>query len=98
MKIYSNNQPKLMTKQFNFTNNHLENDIDFGQNAIKHLETFNIPIIGGSRLNKIYQNIVLERFNIKTPKIYFNTKTFEPFKSIEEFDSFCDLKEFVLNQ
>lgn len=104
MKIYSTNPPTLLTNQFDFTQNHLEPNIDlafefehnFYANVTNHLNVLNIPIIGGNRLDKIYQSLVLEQFDIRTPKTYFNTKTFGTFKSIEEFDSFCDLKEFVV--
>lgn len=104
MKIYSNNPPILLTNQFDFTQNHLEPNIDlafefevsFYKDAKRHFDVLNIPTIGGERLDKIYQYWVLERFNIVTPKTYFNTKTFKPFSSIQEFDSFCDLSEFVV--
>lgn len=104
MKIYSTNPPTLLTNQFDFTQNHLEPDIDlafeyengFYKDVTTHLNVLNIPIIGGNRLDKIYQSLVLEQFSVKTPKTYFNRKAFKPFNSIQEFDSFCDLKEFVV--
>lgn len=104
MKIYSTNPPTLLTNQFDFTQNHLEPNIDlaleyengFHKDVTIHLNVLSISIIGGLRLDKLHQSLILDQFGIRTPKTYFNRKTFNPFHSIEEFDSFCELKEFVV--
>jgi len=103
MKIYTQNPPTILTNQFEFTNNQFDSDIKLAfQNEVAFYEDvstifkiFDIPIIGGKRLDKIRQSIVLKQNDIITPDTYFN-KELAPFRSIEEFDSFCELTEFVV--
>jgi len=104
MKIFTTNPPKILSNQFEFVNSILSKDIQLAfQNEVSfygdttlQLEVLNIPIIGGQRLNKIQQFIVLEQENVHTPKTYFYLPENRPFNSIEEFDSFCDFNEFVV--
>jgi hypothetical protein len=104
MKIYATNPPQILSKQFDFVSTPFEKDIKiafqyetrFYDYETSLLQVLNIPIIGGQRLDKIEQFIVLQQENIFTPTTYFYTPEYRPFKSIEEFDSFCELNEFVV--
>jgi len=104
MKIYTNNIPSILSNQFDFTTSPYDKDIKlafqnesaFYGNIKSHLDVFNIPIIGGERLNKIQQYIILKQYDIRTPNTYFNNKEYTAFRSIGEFDSFCELNKFVV--
>lgn len=104
-KILVTNVPKLVTGQFDFierTYNMSGIDLafnyegDFGSDMLRRLAAYGVPVIGGSRLHKHEQVVVMERLFIEHPKSYFNRSTFEPFNCIEEFDSYVDMDEFVV--
>lgn len=101
-KIYAPNIPKLVSSRFNFTNNVADNiDLAFeyetylGDSEKSLLRARGIPIIGGSRLTKIQQTIVLKRFMITHPKTFY-TNTFECINTIDDLNSYVDLDEFVV--
>lgn len=104
MKIYTKNCPGILSNQFDFTHNIYDNDIKlafnyedyFTNDAQIYLKLFNIPVIGGERLDKIQQYLVLSQSGINTPTTYFNKKEYRPFRNINEFDSFCELDSFVV--
>lgn len=104
MKIFVKNRPIILENQFDFVNSVFEKDIKlafqyedtFYKEELCYLKMFDIPVIGGGRLDKIQQNFVLNKYKIKTPETFYNKKTFKPFNNINEFDSFCELKEFVV--
>ena len=104
-KILVTNIPKLVMVQFNFVERTYDmSDIslalnyegDFGGDTLRRLKAFGVPVIGGSRLHKHEQVVVMERLEIPHPKSYFNRNTFEPFTCIEELDSYVDMDEFVV--
>ena len=104
-KILVTNVPKLVMGQFNFVERTYDmSDIslalnyegDFSGDTLRRLKAFGVPVIGGSRLHKHEQAVVMERLHIEHPKSYFNRNTFEPFTCIEEFDSYVDMDEFVV--
>jgi glutathione synthase/RimK-type ligase-like ATP-grasp enzyme len=106
-KILVTNTPKLVIAQFDFIERAHDTNLsevslalnyegDFGSDILRRLSAYGIPVIGGSRLHKHEQAVVMERLNIEHPKSYFNRKKLEPFKTIEEFDSYVDMDEFVV--
>jgi glutathione synthase/RimK-type ligase-like ATP-grasp enzyme len=106
-KIVVTNTPKLVMAQFDFIERvhdanlsevslALNYEGDFGGDMLRRFTAYGIPVIGGSRLHKHEQAVLMERLNIEHPKSYFNRKSLEPFTSIEEFDSYVDLNEFVV--
>ena len=105
-KIYTSSPIDLIQNSFDFTNNENDKNIlfaicgdEFGiQGDVRDLfDVLDVPIIGCDRKNKLSQTIMMDKYNIKHPKTYYNTLTNRPFSnSINEFDCFCDLKEFVV--
>jgi hypothetical protein len=108
-KILITNLPTLVTSQFDFIDSTrgLTRDLNgvslafnfegnFNEDITRKIKAFGIPMIGGSRLLKHEQAIIMERLKIPHPKTYFNRILCEPFSRIEEFDSYCDLKEFIV--
>jgi hypothetical protein len=106
-KIFAINVPKLVSGQFQFIDQYNFNitpDIDLAFNyegelcneKMKLLLIYGIPVIGGSRLAKHEQAVLMERLGINHPKSYFHRAHTRPFNCIEEFDSYVDIDEFVV--
>jgi hypothetical protein len=108
-KVLCNNIPRIVSGQIKFVNesssysvlDEIKLAFNFEDNSIsKKMETIlksrNIPIIGGSRLNKLEQSLFLEKHNITHPKTYYDLNNMEPFTDIETFDSYCNEVEFVV--
>ncbi len=55
-----------------------------------------IKFFGGNRLDKLNQYFLLSRLNINTPKVFYNKHTNQTIRSIDEFNAFVDLEEFVV--
>jgi len=93
---------KILSQFFNITNDIKKCDIFISENEkIEPIDIFyaklkNIPILGGERLDKIYQYLFLKKHNIPTPKTFFNESTLTPIKDIYELDAYVDLDEFVI--
>lgn len=73
-----------------------EYETTFSSETREIFRIHDIPIIGGRRLNKIEQAVVMEKLEIPHPKSFFNRRYFKPFRSIEEFDAYVDMPEFVI--
>jgi glutathione synthase/RimK-type ligase-like ATP-grasp enzyme len=105
MKIFTTNTPEILSKQFIFTCRSYEPDIklhliydngkETSHDQLMNLQSRNIPTIGIHRFCKMQQSLILDRFNILTPKSYFS-KELSCFESIQEFDSYCELEEFIV--
>jgi glutathione synthase/RimK-type ligase-like ATP-grasp enzyme len=110
-RILTSNIPLLVISQFefidykdyvkpkyNFSNIDLAFNYEgeFDYNILRRLIAYGIPIIGGPRLQKQEQAVIMERMSFNHPKSYFNRITCEPFKHIQEFDSYVDIDEFVV--
>lgn len=105
-KILSKNPPRILTSHFNFVDNY-DNDVDlvlhneddsfFGEIFENIIKINKIIEIGSrKRLDKIFQSIILNKYNIYHPQTYYNYKNYKPIYYKETFDSYCDLDEFVV--
>lgn len=74
----------------------IEFESSFSDIFLNNIRAFGIPMVGGSRLNKIQQSIVLERLGINQPKCYFNRQKNTPFRKKEEVDAYVDFEDIVV--
>jgi glutathione synthase/RimK-type ligase-like ATP-grasp enzyme len=70
-----------------------ESQLDSG--LINILKAKGVPVIGGARLNKIAQSILMDRLSINHPKTFF-TNQLQPINSIDLLNAYVDLDEFVV--
>lgn len=70
-----------------------ETQLDSG--LINILQAKGIPVIGGIRLDKIAQSVLMERLSINHPKTFF-TNQLQPINSIDLLNAYVDLDEFVV--
>jgi glutathione synthase/RimK-type ligase-like ATP-grasp enzyme len=68
---------------------HLDTDL------INILQARGVPVIGGARLNKVAQSILMDRLSINHPKTFF-TNQLQPINSIDLLNAYVDLDEFVV--
>lgn len=62
---------------------------------INILKAKGVPVIGGTRLDKIAQSILMDRLSINHPKTFF-TNQLQPINSIDLLNAYVDLDEFVV--
>lgn len=74
----------------------IQTDVSFSSCDLKKIKSSGIKLLGIERFNKIEQSRVLENYNINHPKSYYNPKNFDPLNSIDLFNSYIDLDEFVV--
>lgn len=107
-KILTTNIPNLICSKYVFIEQYpkvqnifdislaLEYEKCFNTEVNELIRAYKIPKIGGERLPKHLQSIVMERLKINHPKSFFNRNMSQPFCTIEEFDSYVDLDEFIV--
>jgi hypothetical protein len=103
---------KILTTTFNNINITLDtfnivrdfdNDIKliiFNENKNNDLECLGlskgVKMYGNTRFDKLQQFFILERLGINTPKCFYNIHTNRIINSIDEFNAFVNLDEFVV--
>lgn len=109
IKLLVTNEPLLLQSEFELVKlNHRfhynYNEIDlalqyeshFTDFVMERISAYGIKKIGCPRFPKTMQSVIMERLNINHPKSFFNRQTNDPFRLIEEFDSYVDLDEVVV--
>jgi hypothetical protein len=74
----------------------LVNDTYLSDTEFRKIKSLGIPIIGASRFDKIEQNVLLNRFDIKTPRAYYNEDTLDPISSTQMLDAYVDSDYFCI--
>lgn len=60
------------------------------------LKALGIPIIGNERFTKLEQYLLLSRFDILTPKTYYDVDTISTFSCYDTFNAYVDLERFCI--
>jgi hypothetical protein len=104
-KILINTPIQLVQNHFNFVtdfyNNNdislaIENEFYFNDTIKDFIRANKITLIGGKRLDKINQSILLSKLGINHPKTYFNEVNYQPISSIDLLNAYVEIDEFIV--